>query len=488
MGTKNVTLLHSNDMHGDFLAEMRGEGGQLIGGLSLLSGYVSHVRRTEKNVLYAIAGDMLRGSILDEEFKGISTIELMNFLAPDVVTLGNHEFDYGLLQLLFLEKVANFPIVNANLYMSKYNKRLMKPFHVVNIDGFDVMFIGIVTDKVIQQLQTIDSELAGFLTLEDATREIGKICNAYKNDDIDLTVLLTHIGFESDKELASMLDPAWGVDIILGGHSHTVLEKPETVNGVLIAQAAVGTDQIGRFDLVVDDVTNSVVDWKWQLVPITDETASPDTELERYIASFQDIVDRKYNTILTKLARPLTHPSRVQETELGNCFADAIAAVTKVDVAFLASGSIRKPVLGPTVTRGDFLAIFPFSDALHRFALRGRDLRRIFEKIMHPKNLRGEGEFYQVSGAVRAVFDRTSETLESLHLRGAPVDDGETYTITLQDFHYKNSASFLGLTHTELMAIDVCHGVATSTQDLLEEYLHAHQHLSATVEGRLRFL
>jgi hypothetical protein len=85
---KKFTILHSNDMHGDFLAEMRGEPGNLIGGLSLLSGYINRVRHEEKNVLYCIAGDMVQGSLIDAEYKGISTMEIMNYLAPDIVTLG----------------------------------------------------------------------------------------------------------------------------------------------------------------------------------------------------------------------------------------------------------------------------------------------------------------------------------------------------------------------------------------------------------------
>ena len=79
---KRFTILHSNDMHGDFLAEMRGEEGHLIGGLSLLSGYINEVRSEEKNVIYCIAGDMVQGSIIDAEYKGISTIEIMNYLSP----------------------------------------------------------------------------------------------------------------------------------------------------------------------------------------------------------------------------------------------------------------------------------------------------------------------------------------------------------------------------------------------------------------------
>ena len=121
MNTKKFTILHSNDMHGDFLAEMRAGETKLIGGLALLSGYINKVRNEEENVLYVIAGDMLQGSLIDSEYKGVSTMGLMNYLAPDVVSLGNHEFDYGLSHLLFLEKVANFPIVNSNLYIKPYN-------------------------------------------------------------------------------------------------------------------------------------------------------------------------------------------------------------------------------------------------------------------------------------------------------------------------------------------------------------------------------
>ncbi|MBQ4650891.1 MAG: metallophosphoesterase, partial [Firmicutes bacterium] len=90
---KKLVLLHSNDMHGDFTEERTDD--KLVGGVSMLSGYIDKVRKEEKNTLYCIAGDMFRGSVIDSEFKGVSTIEIMNAIAPDVVTLGNHETDYG---------------------------------------------------------------------------------------------------------------------------------------------------------------------------------------------------------------------------------------------------------------------------------------------------------------------------------------------------------------------------------------------------------
>ena len=142
---KKLTILHSNDMHGDFMAQEKDE--KLIGGVSMLSGYLNKVRKEEKNVLYTISGDMFRGNVIDSEYKGMSTIEMMNMLAPDVVTLGNHEADYGIAHLLFLEKCARFPIVNANLYLTTTGVRLFKSHYIKEIDGMKIMFIGILTEQ-----------------------------------------------------------------------------------------------------------------------------------------------------------------------------------------------------------------------------------------------------------------------------------------------------------------------------------------------------
>ena len=252
---KKITLLHSNDMHGDFTAETVDE--KLTGGVSLLSGYISRVRKEEKNTVYCIAGDMFRGSVIDSDYKGISTIEIMNAISPDVVTLGNHEIDYGLSHLLFLEKCAKFPIINANLYIKSNFTRLFNPYKIIEIDGMKILFIGIITEEVIAQAKK-DELIGSFVDIHEAAAEIGRICNAYNSTDIDFTVLLTHIGFEEDKQLAAILDSNWGVDIIIGGHSHTFLEKPEIVNGIPIVQAGTGTDCIGRFDIVVDTQENCI--------------------------------------------------------------------------------------------------------------------------------------------------------------------------------------------------------------------------------------
>ena len=479
---KKFTLLHSNDMHGDFLAEAKDGDGTLIGGLAVLSGYLNEVRAAEKNVLYAIAGDMLQGSVIDSEYRGLSTFEIMNYLSPDVVTLGNHELDYGFRHLLFLEKMASFPFINANLYIKQYQRRIFRPYIVLERDGFSIMFIGVVTDEVLASLK-LDKTISDLISLEEAAAEVGKVCNAYRNEDIDLTVLMTHIGFEQDKLLAELLDPHWGVDIIIGGHSHTVLEQPVEVNGILIAQAAVGTDQIGRFDFTIDDDTNAVVEWKWQLVPITEDLCEPDRDLERFIATFKDEIDRTYSRILSKLKRKLTHPQRETETEIGNLFADILLTAGRLDVVLLGSGSIRQPDLGPVVTLGDLCEIFTFDGPLYRVAITGERLLHVFAHAMRKENrVPGESNCFQVNHGVVAVYDDAAGRLVSLAIGGEPVDPAREYAVGLQDYTLSSCDTLLGLTTDELGPAKV---ITTSTRDVLNEFLTANPLADAVVEGRL---
>lgn len=485
--TQKFTLLHSNDMHGDFMAEIQEGSGDLIGGLALLSGYISKVREEEENVIYAIAGDMIQGSLIDTEYKGASTIELMNLLSPDVVTLGNHELDYGLPHLLFLEKVANFPIVNANLYIRKYGKRLMTPYIIMEVGGFNIMFIGIITEKTMDSI-ALDQLIGTFVSIEDAAEEVGKIVNAYKNHDIDLTVILTHIGFDSDLELAELLNPQWGVDLIIGGHTHTVLDQPAKVNDILVVQAGEGTDQIGRFDMLVDEKTNSIIEWEWELVPINNTTAIPDKTLAEFLNGYKTKVDEKYNQIITRFALKLTHPEREVETTLGNMVTDALAGSIETDVVLIGSGSVRSKELGPVVTLGNLKACFPYDDSLTRFFINGENLKKIFSHIMRSENRNGEGECFQVNDKVEAIYSESKEELISLKINELLVEDKENYTISLQGYHISNSKANLNISYEDLSSISNGKVVTTSAYQVLEEWLRIHPNIKETIDGRLIFV
>lgn len=133
-------------------------------------------------MIYAVAGDMFRGSVIDSEYKGTSTIGIMNLVGPDVATIGNHEIDYGLAHLLFLEKCADFPIINANLHIKSNGRRMFQPFWIAHIDGMKILFIGIIIEEVLAATKS-DELIGSFVDIGEAAREVGNICNAYNAID-----------------------------------------------------------------------------------------------------------------------------------------------------------------------------------------------------------------------------------------------------------------------------------------------------------------
>ena len=480
---KKLTLLHSNDLHGDFMTEKIDE--KLVGGISRLSGYVSKTRKKEKNVIYAIAGDMFRGNIIDSEYQGISTIEIMNMISPDVVTIGNHETDYGLAHLLFLEKCAKFPIINANLFIKSNRARLFSPYKIIEIDGMKILFIGIVTEEVLANTKN-EGLIGTFVDVEEAAKEVGHICNTYNAIDIDFTVLLTHIGFEEDQKLASLLDPSWGIDVIIGGHSHTYIEKPVIVNDILIVQAGMGTDQIGRFDIVIDTDKNCIKEWKWKCVPITSRTCPKDKKLEELVNKYKKNTDLKYGRVITRLKRELHHPDRYQETELGDLFSDIFKNCLGLDVMILGSGSIRKEELGPLVVLQDLMEIFPYDDAIYMVNVTGKQLKEMIQYVLRDEAFKGDHtEFYQYSEGVKIEYSRSSHKFLKFTLNNEDIDDKRMYKIGIQQFHYLNMEIGFNKTIKEIEKNGKSKIVATSCRDVIEEYLSNNQHLDVEKLDRL---
>ncbi len=480
---KKLTILHSNDIHGDFLPKT-GANGVSTGGLARLSGYVRKVREEEENVILAVAGDMFRGSVIDSEYMGLSTIELMNMLAPDVATVGNHEVDYGLAHLLFLEKCAKFPIINSDLYITLNNSRIFSPYINIEVGGMRIMFIGLLTEDVIDSTKA-EKVIGSYIDVIEAAKEVGIVADNYRTKDTDMLILLTHIGIEKDRELAAMLNPDWGVDMIIGGHSHTFMEEPEVVNGIPIVQAGTGSGQIGRFDIEYDDEARRIVSYGWRLQKL-DETTSPTSPtIEKLIDSYKSRTDAKYRRIVTSFARELTHPSRIQETEMGNLYADLLQEDSSFDIMIMGSGSIRKKAMGPIVEYQDMVENTPFDDQMWMLKVSGSEFRHMIGYVMRDEAWEGHTEFYQYSKGVRIVYDRSTRTLEELSFRGKEVTDDDEFLIALQNYHYVNFEKFFDVPLEQVTARMRPRVVASSVNNIIEEYFSVHQGLDARVEGRI---
>jgi 5'-nucleotidase len=395
--------------------------------------------------------------------------------------------DYGFADLLFLEKCAKFPIVNANLFITLNNSRVFTPYINIDIDGMRIMFIGLLTEEVLSSTKC-ENIIGTFIDLEAAAKEVGIICDNYRTVRTDMTILLTHIGFENDVKLAQMLDPDWGVDLIIGGHSHTFMDKPEVVNGVPIVQAGSGSGVIGRFDIQYDQASKKIEDLRWKCVPINEDTAPVDTIMEELIDSYRTETDRKYKRVVTRWARKLTHPCREQETEMGNLYADVLADGSSFEIMLFGSGSIRKTELGPVIEYQDMIENTPFEDVIYMIEVTGAQWRRMVQYLMRDEAWLGETEFYQFSKGVKIVYRKSTHTIEELSFKGTPVTDDMHLKLGLQAYHFKNFDKFFGVPLEEVkrnMKPRVC---ASSQNNIIEEYFCTNDGLDAQVEGRITIL
>jgi 5'-nucleotidase len=329
--------------------------------------------------------------------------------------------------------------------------------------------------------------VGGFVDVHDAATEIERICNAYNSTDVDCTVLLTHIGFEEDKLLAAQLDSSLGVDIIIGGHSHTYLEQPEEVNGILIAQAGTGTDQIGRFDLEIDTDSNSVSSFKWESIPISNEYCPRDTALEEILGRYKSAAEEKYSRVITRLKRKLTHPSWYQETELGGLLADILQESLRPDIMLVGSGSIRAAEIGPIILLSDLTECLPYDDSAIALWITGAQLKKMILFMLRDDVWEGNHcEFFQFSKGVCVVYDKSNRRFKEFSLNGEPIDEEKIYKIGLQYFFYLNMKDFFSISHEEISQNGMPRRVATSCREVLDEYLSCHQNLDHHISGRLK--
>ena len=152
-----------------------------------------------------------------------------------------------------------------------------------------------------------------------------------------------------------------------------------------VVQAGVGTDGIGRFDITVDTKNNCVSDYKWQFLPIVPENCPRDEEIDNIRASYKTVTDVKYNRVISRFKRKLTHPDRFRETELGNLFCDILAERLGIDVMLLASGSIRGEELGPVVQYRNLTECFPYDGKVNMLTVSGEQLRSMLEEESNDK-------------------------------------------------------------------------------------------------------
>ena len=215
---KDLVILHTNDTHS--LIEPGADG---MGGVLQRKAIIDSVRAAEKNVVLVDAGDVVQGTLYFKYFKGDVEYPLMNMMDYDVRILGNHEFDNGLDELAKYYKDAKGARLSANYDFSNTPaKGIFEPYTIKKIDGKKIGFIGINIDPT----SLISKQNYEGLVYRDAIEEANKTAALLKKKGCDLVVAVTHIGYVKENEKPTDIELAEAskdIDIIIGGHSHTLL-------------------------------------------------------------------------------------------------------------------------------------------------------------------------------------------------------------------------------------------------------------------------
>ena len=482
---KKITILHSNDIHGQFTGET-GEDGKLRGSLAQVAGLVAQTKENNPNTLYCIAGDVFRGSLIDSDYQGLSTIDILNLIDIDVMSLGNHELDYGISHMLFAGRYANFEVINANFIVKSNRKHLFKPYYMAEIDGTEVLFIGLLTQDIIDQTRA-EGLVGRYVTVADAREEIRRTYSMLeeKGRKADVVVLLTHNGWEADLELARSLDEELDVDIIIGGHSHTYIDEPAVENGIIVLQCGADNTHIGKLDFVYNKATDKIEDYEWEMIPVDEDHCSADKYVSAMINTYDYEINEKYSKMVTTFRRPLDNFGRGNPTEVGQLFADVFADGLDLDVMCLAASSLRCYSMAADVTLENLREAYPYDGKIYRLNMSGRQLKRGIAHMMRPEVLEDWKEtFFHFSKRLKIDFDFDSKEL-SVEFDGLPLEDDRILTVGMQEYYLANSDIGFGISPEELTGEE--EEACIATQDALttlKDYLSAHHRLGRRIDNR----
>jgi len=442
--SKTLTILHTNDIHASFVPHeaywIHSDPKPMIGGFSELAWMVDSLQKAKPVTFLLDGGDVMTGNpISDIEYKGAlggGLFEMMNAVGYDVWTIGNHDLDISQANLRKLTDIARFPTVCANLTDTLGAFPLNnKPYVILKKDGLSVGVVGLMSKDLF--LLTNTNNLKGLNVLSPsgtAQKMIDRI-----GKDVDVTVALTHEGADEDSILAVSTH---GLNIIIGAHSHTRIEKPRVVNGVIICQTGANCENIGELDVTVEN--HKVTSYDGKLLRLWARHEKQDNQVTKLVDEMKAKVDQEYNEVIGTLVSDWRRGSQ-NESNIGDFVADAMREAAGADVGVTNSSGIRKDLNAGPVKKIDLFEINPFRNYLCTFTLSGAELRK-FAKGHIESIARGRSPL-QMSG-LRCTWKRKEVGVDilSVKVNGQDVDDAKQYVIVTSDFMITQADKYFGMT------------------------------------------
>ena len=421
-----VTLLQVNDVY-QFAPVDQGT----RGGLGRLLTLRKSIQQENPNTLLLMSGDTISPSVESITYKGSQMIEAWNAVGLDYATFGNHEFDFGPDVLRERIKESKFGWISANVIDKQTNQPFggAKRYIVREFGAVKIGIFGLVLPET--KTSSRPGENVDFLNPCETAKQV---VSELHEQGVKVVVGLTHLSMREDKEVARCS----GVDLIVGGHEHTLLESLAG-KAPIFKMTSDGRD-MGRIDLNISATTGELESIDWKVIPVDTTTA----EAPEFNAIY-----KKYEKVLVELAQPIgrtnvaldarTLESRTRETNVGNFIADAFRNATASDVAILNGGAIRADsLIAPgRLTVRDLLSILPFKNKLVQIEVTGVMLRAALEHgVSRIGNGAQPGGFPQVSG-IQFSYDATrppGSRLVEVKVNGQPLDEARKYKLTAPSF------------------------------------------------------
>ncbi len=426
----DITILHVNDTHGHIVPylDKSVDPDRPVGGAQYLAKMVERERDANPGgTILLSAGDMFQGTPVSNLFHGKPVVEIMNTMSYDAMALGNHEFDWGQDILQSIISSASFPVLSANVFESGGRPiRGVKPYVMLKRKGLRIAVIGTTTPDTYYSSKP--GNLTG-LTFVPPEQVLPAIIRRVRAQGASIVVALTHDGLDSDRELARKVR---GIDIIVGGHSHTVLIDPVIESGTVIVQAGSNGVYLGVLHIAFDPKMKKILDVtrkdELRLVsPATEDR--PDPNVARIVDKYEERVKTEFSKVVGTAVVDLTR-NRTGESDLGDVVADAMREASGAQIAFQNAGGVRADILkGPITVEAIFTAL-PFDNDLVSMDLTGEQIAELLEESVSSGNL------LQVSG-MRLVYDPAKPAgarVVSMAIEGKPIESRATYRVVTNDF------------------------------------------------------
>ncbi len=487
-----LTILHTNDVHAHYDAfEPWGE--PLQGGVARLKTAVDGIRETQDNVVFLDAGDQFQGTLFFTVGGAEIVAEVMNELEVDAMCLGNHEFDAGPAELARFIDRADFPVLSANtdaLSDPDLSGKIL-PYTVAQF-GFErdkVAVIGLTTEST-----AYASSPGPTVRFLDVVSTAQRMVDEIEATGIDVILALTHLGYRHDLELARSVD---GIDVIVGGHSHTRLDSyptlTESATGepVLVVTAYAWGKQLGRLEVLFneDGLVTSYAGAPEAIKASIPEDPGMVALLDRYRPRIEALMTTGVGSTEVPL-EGAREDVRARETNLGNLLCDAMLWKTRdlgTTIALQNGGGIRAFVPAGEVTMGQILEVLPYGNQLTTVTVTGGGLLAALENGVSQVE-EGAGRFPHVAG-LRYTFDpavRPGERVTEVELWDAPtgayVPLDRTANYELVTNHYLAAG---GDGYTMLAEPTNRYDTGWLLSDVLADYLREHASVRPTVEGRI---